>query len=147
MYSLLYIRGGTMNAEQKRAWFTVIVFAVCVILYAALAPFIGARAATGAFGLFGFWGLAGFIGRREKPDERDISILRKATMLGFAASYLIFVLGLMSVWFAAFMFHGRSQVSVHVLPAIVGLGAITHYLVRAVATLVGYRLHVEADDV
>ena len=136
-----------MNAEQKRAWLIVIVFVVSVVLFAVLAPFIGARAAIGAFGFFGVGGLAGFIGRGEKPDERDISILRKATMLGFAASYLIFVLGLMGVWFAVFMFHGRSQVSVHVLPAIVGLGGITHYLVRAVAILVGYRLHAEADDV
>lgn len=147
MYSYLYIRGGAMNAEQKRAWLAVITCAVCVVLFAALAPFVGVHAATAAFGFFGVNGFAVFIGRREKPDERDISILRKATIAGFAASYMIFVLGLMGVWFAAFMFHGRSQVSVHVLPAIVLSGWMTCYLVRAIAVLVGYRRHAEADDV
>ena len=120
---------------------------MCVILFATLAPFVGVRAATGAFGFFGAVGFAGFLGRGEKPDERDISIVRKATIIGFAASYLIFVLGLMSVWFAYFLFHGRSQVSMHVLPAIVFLGGMTLWLVRAVAVLVGYRCYAEADDV
>lgn len=137
-----------MNAEQKRAWLMLISFAVCAVLFAVLVPFVGAKAAPAVFGLWGLNGFDVFMWRRgEKCDERDRSILRHASMFGFAASYLVFVLGLMGVWSVAFLFHGRSQVSVHVLPGIVFLGGFTCFLARAVGVLVGYRCHVEADDV
>jgi hypothetical protein len=125
----------------------LISFAVCIVLFAVLALFIRASAALGGFGLIGLNGFGVFIGRGEKTDERDRSIARNASLGGFAASYSIFVLALMGVWTVAFIFHGRLQVSVHVLPGIVFLGGFTFYLVRAVAVLVGYRLHVEADGV
>ena len=135
-----------MNAEQKRAWLVVISFVVCVVLFAPLALFIPVKAALGVFGLMGVSGLGAFIGRGEKTDERDRSIARHATLAGFAVSYTIFVLALMGVWFVAFLFHGRLQVSVHILPGIVFLGGFTFYLIRSVLVLVGYRLHAEADD-
>jgi hypothetical protein len=136
-----------MNAEQKRAWLMLISFAMCAVLFAVLAPFVGAWRATAVFGLWGFNGFGVFIGRGEKFDERDKSILRCATLAGFAASYPTFCLALMVVWMATFQFHGRSQISVHVLPEIVLLAGTTLFLVRSVAVLVGYRRHAEADDV
>jgi hypothetical protein len=136
-----------MNAEQKRAWLMLISFVVCGVLFAVLAPFVGAQAAIVAFAPVGLNAFGVLIGRGEKVDERDKSILRRAALAGFAASYLIFVLALMGMWTTTFMFHGSSQVSVHVLPDVVTLGFFTALIVRAVAVLVGYRRHVEADDV
>lgn len=136
-----------MNAEQKRGWVMLISCVVCVVLFVALLPFIGAQGATAAFALMGLNAFGVLIGRGEKVDERDKSILRRAALAGFAASYTTFVLTLMGVWTVAFMRHGHSQISVHVLPDIVVLGFMTAFLVRAVAVLVGYRRHMEADDV
>ena len=136
-----------MNAEQKRAWLGLISCVVCLVLFAVLAPFIGAQAAMGAFGILGVNGFRQLIGRGEKLDERDTSILRRAVAVGFVASYLTFVLALMGVWIVTFECHGRSQISVHVLPIIGFWGFLMVILVQSVAVLVGYRRHAEADDV
>lgn len=136
-----------MNAEQKRAWLAVISGVICIVLFAILAVFFGATVATSAFALFAVNGFSGLIGRRAKMDERDKSIVRRATVGGAMASYASFVLALMGAWIVVFMVHSRSQVSIHVLPQIVMAGAIVFWFVRAVAVLVYYRRHVDADDV
>ncbi len=136
-----------MVAEQKRAWLAVISGAVCVVLFAVLTPFFGAAVAMSAFALFAVNGLAGLIGRGEKIDERDRSIALRATLGGAMASYLTFVGALMGVWTVVYLLHGDSQVSVYVLPNIVFLGLLVLWIVRAVAILVYYGRHVEADDV
>ena|GEM_PF-3115352 len=118
-----------------------------MVLFAVLTAFFGATVATSAFALFAVNGFGGLIGRGEKVDERDKSIARRATLGGAMASYLTFVLALMGVWAVVFLLHGDSQVSVHVLPNIVFLGFIVLWTVRAVAILVYYRRHVEADNV
>jgi hypothetical protein len=147
MFSYIYTRRLEMNAEQKRAWLAVISCIVCAVFFAALMPFFGVKVAWSAFGVLGANGFSNFIGRRDKADERDVSIARRATALGFGASYLFFVLALFGVWLVVFVLQGESHVSVDVLPMIVFPGFMVAILIRAVAVLVGYARHAEADDV
>jgi len=134
-----------MLPEQKRAWFVVVVSAVVVGGVAALAPFGGARA-LGVLGLFGLVGLTPLLFRaKPKPgqvasDERDQEILLKATVGGFATSYLWFVLGCMAVWFFC-MWRGQKMVRIDVLPFLVVVGAVALMVTRAVGTLLAYRGH------
>lgn len=135
-----------MNAEQKRAWLGVVTGIACVVGYVALVPFLGPMAATGAFGLYGINGFAGFIGRKERADERDRSIARRATLGGAMASYMAFILGCMGTWFIAFAWLGKEQVSVHLLGTITFVGGIVFYSVRSTVVLVLYGRHMEADN-
>ena len=135
-----------MNAEQKRAWLGVATMAACVVGYLVLLPFFGPWAAAGAFGIYGINGFAGLIGRKERPDERDKAIARRATFAGAMASYLAFIIGCMGTWFVVFAFRHEDQVYVHALGAITQLGAIVFFLARSVAILVFYGRHVEADN-
>jgi hypothetical protein len=135
-----------MNAEQKRARLAVWSGVACLIGYIALVPFLGPWVATAAFALFGLNGLAGLIGRGEQLDERDKVIQRRATLGGAMASYMAFILGCMGTWFVAFAWHGREQISVHLMGTITILAGFVFYFARGVAVLVLYGRHVEADD-
>jgi hypothetical protein len=135
-----------MNAEQKRAWFVLSVFALACVGFIALGLNFGFEGAWAAFGVFGLAGFASLIGRREKADERDKAIARRATLGGFAVSYGTFVLGCMGVWTAAFGWRGSDQISVHVLPIITILGGIVLFTVRSVAILILYGRNAEAND-
>ena len=135
-----------MNAEQKRAWLGVVTGIACVVGYVALIPFLGPMAATGAFGLYGLNGIAPLIGRKQRADERDRSIERRATLGGAMASYMAFIFGCMGTWFVAFAWHGQEQVSVHLVATITFVGGIVFYTVRSVVVLVLYGRHVEADN-
>ena len=132
-----------MVPQQKRAWFTLAVIALAAAVFAALIPAVGVKPATGAFGLCGLLGLTPLLFRKQRDpsqvalDERDVDILRKATLRGGMSSYLAFVIACMTVWFVR-MIQGEQTLSIHVLPAIVGCGAIVLLLVRAIATLVMY---------
>jgi len=136
-----------MNAEQKRAWLGVGSGVACVIVYLVLLPFLGPYGASAAFGIFGVNGFAPFIGRGEKQDERDRTILRNATLAGAMVSYMTFILGCMGTWCVAYAWQRHPQVSVHVLPMITFLGALVFYLVRSAVILLLYNRHVEADNV
>ena len=136
-----------MNAEQKRAWLAVGSMIACLIGYVALLLFVGPYRAMAAFALYGVNGFAGLIGRREKPDERDLSIARRATLAGGMASYGAFILGCMGVWSVASSWRQQEQVSVHLFPIITCLGGIVFYFVRSLTILVLYRRHMEADHV
>ena len=135
-----------MNAEQKRAWLGVITAIVCVAGYLCLLPFLGPMAAISAFGLYGINGFAVFIGRKERVDERDRAIARRATLGGAMASYTAFILGCMGTWFIAFRWLGKEQVSVHLLPIITFAGVIILYFVRSAVVLWLYHRHVEAEN-
>lgn len=135
-----------MNAEQKRAWVGVATMTACVLGYFVLLPLLGPVAATAAFGFYGINGFAGFIGRRERVDERDKSIARRATLAGAMASYMAFIIGCMGTWFFVYASHRQEQVWVHTLAMITQLGAIVFFFTRSVAILVLYGRHVEADN-
>ena len=134
-----------MNAEQKRAWFTLGVFVVACLGFVIIGLAIRFSVAWSAFSILGLLGFTPFIARGERGDERDSSIGRRASLIGGMASYLAFVLGCMGVWFIEFAWRGQSQVSVHVLSAITMVGAITLFVVRSLAILVLYGRHSEAD--
>ncbi|MHC5034578.1 MAG: hypothetical protein ACYTFZ_06045 [Planctomycetota bacterium] len=134
-----------MLPEQKWAWFVVVLFLVAIGGVAALVPFAGVHA-WGAIGVFGLAGLTPLLfPARPKPglvvrDERDQLIVAKATLGGFAMSHSWFVLGCMAVWFYC-MLSGQRAFSIEVLPFIVILGTVIHFVSRAVATLFLYREH------
>jgi hypothetical protein len=135
-----------MNAEQKRAWLGVATMSACVLGYFVLLPFFGPGVAFAAFGFYGINGFAVFIGRKERADERDRSIARRATLGGAMASYMVFILGCMGTWFVVFRWQGRDMVDVHILPMITIMGGIVFFFTRSVAILVLYGRHVEADN-
>lgn len=135
-----------MNAEQKRAWLGVITGAACIVGYAALVPFFGPTVAMAAFAFYGINGFAGLIGRKERPDERDRAIARRATLIGAFASYEAFILGCMGTWGVVYGLHRAEQVSVHALGTITMVGGIVFFFARSVAILVLYGRHVEAGD-
>ena len=136
-----------MNAEQKCAWLGVISLTACIVCYLVLLLFFGPKGAFASFAIFSVNGFAPLIGRKEKPDERDLAIARRATLGGFTMSYLVFILGCMGTWIVVNRFGGEEYVSAHVLPKITILGGIVCYFTRSVAILVLYGRAVEADDV
>jgi hypothetical protein len=135
-----------MNAEQKRAWLGVATMLVCVAGYLVSLPHFGPVRAVSAFGLYGIVGFGAFIGRRERTDERDKNIARRATLHGAMASYGAFIIGCMGTWFVVNAFQRQEQVSVQVLAAITGLGGIVFFFTRSVAILVLYGRHIEGDN-
>ena len=134
-----------MNSHQKRAWFMVGTGIAVLVGYVILLPFVGPNRAFAATGVFGITGFTPLIGRKERSDERDKAILRRAVMAGGLASYLTFVASLMVAWGVVFGWYQRTQVSVDVLPQIVMLGACAFFLTQGVSVLLLYRRHVEGD--
>lgn len=84
-----------MSATQKHAWFNIAVIGGTLLLVACLYPFLG-WSANGALGLAGLLGLGPVFYRKSASevvmDERDILIQRRATLLGYTAFWLVFVL-------------------------------------------------------
>ena len=118
----------------------------CVVGYLVLLLFFGPVVATAAFAFYGINGFAGFIGPRERPDERDRSITRRATLAGAMASYMAFIIGCMGTWFYVYTCHREEQVWVHTLAMITQLGATVFFFTRSVLVLVLYARHTEADN-
>jgi len=135
-----------MNAEQKRAWLAVVSAIFCLAGYGLLLPSVGAFRAFAVFALFAVNGFSPLIGRREKSDERDATISRKATLAGGMASYLTFVAGLMAIWGVAYLGYGQEQVSVDLLPMLAILGMIVLFSVRSLVILILYGRHLEGTD-
>ena len=136
-----------MNAEQKRAGCVLGAFGLACVAFAAWILTIGHRGAWGTFGLVGLGGFQLLFRRRDRIDERDAIINRRAALAAGMASYLAFFLGCMGVWFVAFAWHRQHQVSVHMFAAVTFAGGIVFYLTHSVAILVLYGRHVEAKDV
>jgi hypothetical protein len=132
-----------MNAEQKRAWLAIASGVACLGALVVIAIFWGIKFAPAAFGFLGVNGLGGFIGSKEKADERDLAICRKASIAGFVASYLAFCAGCMGVWVGVYAFGHRQTVSVHTVAEITMIGWGTCLWVRAIVILVLYGRHVE----
>jgi hypothetical protein len=135
-----------MNAEQKRAWFGVVIGITCLGGFLILLPFFGPYVAFSAFGFFGFYGFTPFIRRSEHEDERDKAICRRATLIGAMVSYEAFVIGCMGTWGVVYGWHRHSQVSVHALGIITFIGGILLIFSRSVAILVLYGRKTEADN-
>ena len=136
-----------MNAEQKRAWVAVLCMGACLIGYAVLVPFVGPWKALSAFALFGVVAVTPLIGWKEHTDERDRLIARRATLAGAMCSYLGFYAACMGVWIVKYAIAREATVSVHVFPMIaIVAGLIPFMFARAVAVLILYNRHMEAED-
>ena len=133
-----------MNAEQKVAWFTILICLAAVLAAAILHWQFGSPVAFAGFSLLGLTGFSPLLLRsgqkqeRVDYDERDRVILRRANVAGGMVSYLIFVLACMSTWFVQFM-KGRQDVDISILPLIVCAGGIALLTIRSIAVLVLYR--------
>lgn len=136
-----------MNMEQKTAWFILILFPISCVGFLILSSMGGWRAGFAAFGLFGLVGLAPFIFRRhfaltrisvEERDERDIQIIRRATLTGGMVSYLVFAASLMSIWAIQWQ-AGSETVTIDLLPLVVFCGWMSFSLTRSVMLLTLYR--------
>ena len=136
-----------MNADQKRAWFILGVFGVACIAFVAWVLTYGPRCAWGAFGTFALAGFAFLIRRREKADERDAIINRRAALAAGMVSYGAFIVGCMGTWLGYFALRGQEQVSVHLFASITLAGGIAFYLAHSITILVLYGRRVGADDV
>ncbi len=135
-----------MNAEQRRARFTVVMGALSLVGFLVLWPIVGRMGATAAFALFGVVGFTPFIGRGERWDERDHTIARRATIAGAMASYMAFIVLDMGTWFIVYAWHGAETISVHLMGTYSVIGMIVLMSVRSIAQLVLYRGCVEADN-
>ena len=132
-----------MVPEQKRAWFIIGVFAVAVVCFLLLIPFVGAKRAVGGFGVFGLAGLTPILFRKKRDsnevaeDERDKAIAEKATLGGGISSYTAVVLVCMITW-AVFKNQGKEVIGIGVLPHIVGVALTVLFTVRSITILILY---------
>ena len=136
-----------MNAQQKRAWFTVAMAFLACLAYLILGLAVNFQVAPAGWAIFGLVGFTGLKGRGEKWDERDIAINRRAALAGFAASYLAFYLCCFGTWIAVYAVKGEDLVSVHTVAEFSIVGMIVAFTVRSITILVLYGRHVEADHV
>ncbi|UCF14033.1 MAG: hypothetical protein JSW59_11530 [Phycisphaerales bacterium] len=137
-----------MNRMQRIARFNLIVIstalglsvlAVGVLYFGVGLPI---RRATGGFGLIGICGLMGLspiLFRREPGgvdfDERDLLILRKASLGAYSIFWLLFVLAAMVPFF---VLGPDGEVSVKYLAAMVLGGIVVVALVQSIVTLEQY---------
>ncbi len=130
-----------MTAQQRNAWYNLLVFAVAVAAYLVLVPLIGFSRAWGAFGLCGLWGFGVLFYKRKRgrlvQDERDEQIGRRSLLFAYSVFWLYFVGACMIPWGLLF-FRGEESISVHVLPHLVFGGMIVVVLAQSVAILIQY---------
>ncbi|MCP4644880.1 MAG: hypothetical protein GY851_30850 [bacterium] len=137
-----------MAPLQKYAWFNLVVIGVTAGLTACAVIAIGvfgswdkAQAGLGALGLLGLLGLGGLFLRKPKNtravalDERDRSIMAKATGFGFGIFWVVFVLASMGTWAAM---GSDGVVPVNVLPLSVIVGMLLFKLLESAAILWQY---------
>ncbi|MGB0582194.1 MAG: hypothetical protein ACPGVU_21070 [Limisphaerales bacterium] len=137
-----------MNPELKCAWYTVIVVGTATILSVAVGMTVGWSVALAPAGLLGLLGFTPVLFRKRKPadcDERDLEVIRQASIVGGACSYLAFVLGGMLIWTIHFS-KGLSSVNIHILPGLVFGGAIVLYLARSLFIMSQYTPHAIGGD-
>jgi hypothetical protein len=134
-----------MNSLQKQSWLTIIMATLSLLAFAALYPVFGFLPAFAAFSLFGISGLGPLFWKKDRLDERDRAISRRAGIIAYAISYSVFVVGTMGTWTALYSFQHHEEVSIHLLPLITGAGGIAFFLTQAIFTLIFYRGTTEAD--
>lgn len=132
-----------MSGVQKRAWFGLVITTTCVLAYMILVPFIGFLPACGAFGILGLLGFEICIGRKERSDERDISIEKRGVFIGFVASYMIFCIGCSVSVMIALFYLNIETIDVAIISRITFLALWGMYFIKCLATLILYGRQVE----
>ncbi len=156
MFSIFYItkaisswkRINVMNRAQKMARFNLIVILTALVLSTIAVSFLyfvvgfPMRSAVGGFGFIGFCGLMGlspFLYRKGSDkvnfDERDLMIMRIASLVAYSIFWILFVLAAMIPFF---VLGPKGMVSVKYLAAMVFGGMIIVVLVQSVITLGEY---------
>ena len=144
-----------MNRMQKIAWFNLIVVSLALGLsVAAFAIFhfvLGLPANRAAAG-FGFIGIMGFLGltpvlfRKDKDkvqaDERDLAILRKATVIAYSVFWVLFVAAAMIPWF---IIGPSGTITINYLPWMVFGGMCVVMLLQSIVTLNEYGWRGDGD--
>ena len=132
-----------MSLEQKYSWYVIGCFALALIVFAALIPLIGIRAACGAFSLLGLTGLAPLLFSRKRKsgevttDERDGMISVKATMVAGIVTFEVVLFSCMIPWFIC-MLQDKEVISISTLPFVVLVAVFTFMVTRAIVILVLY---------
>ena len=138
-----------MNIELKLAWFTIWVIALTLASCVAAGFLLGYPQALAAFALLGFLGFSPVIAKTSPDasecDERDLSVAKRASLIGGMSSYLAVVLGGMILWLVHF-FGGKEMISVHWLPGLVTLAAIILLLVRSLVIVSQYSSRALGSD-
>jgi hypothetical protein len=134
-----------MNRIQKMSWLTVITqgtaFLSAAIAVTILYYLFGFPIATSGFGFLGIAGIGGLGPIIFKKDpgavmcERDRAINSTAAKAGFGASYGIFGLLCMGIWFVK---GPNAVIDVGVLPIIWMLAGLTCFFVHALTILILY---------
>ena len=156
MFSIFYItkvisswkRVNVMNRAQKMARFNLIVISTALVLSAiavSVLYFVVGLPMQRAVGGFGFIGICGLIGLspflykkgsdKVRFDERDLMIMRIASLVAYSIFWVLFVLAAMIPFF---VLGPKGMVSVKYLAAMVFGGMIIVVLVQSVITLGAY---------
>jgi hypothetical protein len=137
-----------MNRAQKIAHFNLIVILTALVLSAIAVSVLyfvvglPMRRAVGGFGFIGICGLMGLSpllykkeGGKVSFDERDLMIMRNASLGAYSIFWVLFVLAAMIPFF---VLGPKGMVSVKYLAAMVFGGMIIVVLVQSVITLGAY---------
>jgi hypothetical protein len=123
-----------MSTLQKSALFELVIALLTIVAYASLALIVDPLAATAAFAITALIALEPVLFRRQRTDERERQLIRRAGVTAGMASYLVVVVACMGVWAARFR-GPDPRIDVAVLPGIVMIAAVTLLLVRAITLL------------
>lgn len=130
-----------MNTDLKSAWFSAVIVSLAAILSLVVGLTCGWPVGFTPLALLGVLGFAPFLFRPKDGtwdcDERDLDVMRKASLVAGSSSYLAFVLGCMGIW-AVHHFNGQTVVSIHFLPGVVAFGWIVFALVRSIFIISQY---------
>jgi hypothetical protein len=128
-----------MPQQQKLAWFTLGLCVVVLLVYGALAAFIGPKAALAAFALMAAWAFSGLFYRKREGqivfDERDRAIHANAVKACAGCVYLYFVACCVTM---SQLRHTAGTVPVVWLEYMVWFGAVILLGSWALATLLLY---------
>ena len=127
--------------ELKSSWYTVIVIASTLVAWSIMQTAVGFPASTAALALLGFLGFTPILFRKSKDemdlDERDISIVRRATLAGAMAAYLALVVTATTIWYMMYS-QGKDKIDLGYLGVLVWISGMTLWLVRSLYIILQY---------
>jgi len=130
-----------MSAQQKHAWFNLVVAGMAILAYFALWPLIGPWRAMGAFGLLGFAGFNAFFYLKGKKsgrvvsDERDQAICAKAHTVAWSVIWV----SIIAAFLVALRFFGEDgSIPIRGLGMFLWWSFCAFLVVQSLATLILY---------